>query len=983
MTTHRARLLVALIPVFVGCVPDDGSDPETADGTVEIDGTVRDVGPDSDGSEPDAAEPEPDPDAAPPDAAPDMAPGDAAPPPAEICDNGVDDDGDGAVDCIDRECHGVEACAVDDCETACGRVAACERLDIFGDYDACLDACARASRREPPQNWFTCLQFEENCRLLQVCRLPDPPPLTCDEVCVAADGCGLELPFPDCPAECEDRDGGDPEAPPFALCGEALVGDVCDGDGFWSCLGDSVYTACASRCEVSVACNLERAEGCLQACVGEASLEDPLARLRGRQSTQCINRVGDDCRRADECLNPQAGPVQVDRATLCAAWDPCGAQFGFPCDELWFIAQDQPGFAECVVAQLQNGCPDDPFFALEACLGNPNGQLGPGCAELCEARGVCGMLPDGQEQLECLQECSQAIQGRDGESAQRQRALFPCGIARTCDELSECLVDNSPVSACAAHCAALDGCGLADADCAERCDTLYFRARQGAFRTCVDDAGDDCDAMALCDPGLPMGCAERCERQALCRIAPLDCEALCDDESFADPLTAARRTACVLTAPLCTAGLSPVSTCAGSPDAAGQACLGYCRAQTGCDIEAVEPLVDCLVRCGEGFVGDEGLRFLEARGCLERANAAGACAPLEACIPEAPAVDCPAWCDPLAACDAAPADCGAACPEDPLSRLRAVTQVECLADAADCDVAMACYVDPEGEVPPPVDVVALCADYRACGLEDFFPCQLLIQEFAPDDATLRCVEQAISPCPPDPFLVIDLCLGGRPGDPEALAPCADLCEARGRCGELEDSIRDCTSSCVNTLQRDPNGALANTLECRDALSCPDLAECILNSGPARRCADVCDRAVGCGAFPEEAACIDRCSAALLDPRVPRTYLDDVGRCLDGVADDPVACAAEGAACFDLPPVPDVDCEGACNVLFQCGLADGDFEECIIGCQGAPQIEEQLECVFRFLADRCDIEGFSLCAEQIGPPPDPVDPEPQPEPQPER
>ena len=105
---------------------------------------------------------------------------------------------------------------INDCESACDRVMACERFDLYPDAAACLAACQRAGRSEPPANWYQCLEVEA-CTLLHLCRLPEPAPLTCAEVCEELDACGVEAPF-DCLTACED--GNDNGA--FAQCGEQL-----------------------------------------------------------------------------------------------------------------------------------------------------------------------------------------------------------------------------------------------------------------------------------------------------------------------------------------------------------------------------------------------------------------------------------------------------------------------------------------------------------------------------------------------------------------------------------------------------------------------------------------------------------------------------------------------------------------------------------------------------------------------------------------
>ncbi|MCA9537536.1 MAG: hypothetical protein KC620_01535, partial [Myxococcales bacterium] len=401
-------LCLCWVWAIAGCDDGGGGDNPPVDRGVDAtrrDGAVDDAGRD-----------------AAPDAAPDEGPGDRGP------DALVDAEVDAAPVDMAPPLH------IESCEDACNRVAACERFDIFGDEQACLDACARSSRRSPPTTWFECLSLERNCNLIQLCRLPAPPPLECAETCAAVADCGVEVPFPDCEAECAARNGDDAL---FSSCGEPLIDGACHADRFWSCLGEQVYTRCDRRCAVSVECNLVRPDGCLQGCVGESFDEDALRRRRSEQRTQCVSLAGMDCARIDACLNPAAEPVVADHDTFCRLWDGCALnRFFGPCDDLWDFGREQPGFAECVVNLLRDECPADPEQVFN-CFDGGGGPVGPSCAELCEARDLCGALPAGQDRQGCLTTCFDQL-GRGGDGADRLRLQFPCGAAESCPEFFEC-----------------------------------------------------------------------------------------------------------------------------------------------------------------------------------------------------------------------------------------------------------------------------------------------------------------------------------------------------------------------------------------------------------------------------------------------------------------------------------------------------------------------------------------------------------------
>ena len=260
--------------------------------------------------------------------------------------------------------------------------------------------------------------------------------------------------------------------------------------------------------------------------------------------------------------------------------------------------------------------------------------------------------------------------------------------------------------------------------------------------------------------------------------------------------------------------------------------MGFCRAQTGCDPGAVEALGACILRCGAGMTGDEGLAFASARHCLDGLDAHAQCPALEACIPPAVQVDCAEWCGPLEGCGAEPEGCAEACDADPLARLRALTQTACLGAADDdCDAALEC-IDTSIEEPPPVDAAMYCARYRACGFERELPCDQFLQEFIEDpdeDHWMPCAFAQMDPCPDNPWDPIERCFGGHEAPPE-LGTCKRLCQAEGFCGS-EDSVRVCTETCVNQVRGDPDGPRAEAVRCRDALTCGELAACVAAEVP--------------------------------------------------------------------------------------------------------------------------------------------------------
>ncbi|MCA9541969.1 MAG: hypothetical protein KC620_23895, partial [Myxococcales bacterium] len=645
----------------------------------------------------------------------------------------------------------------------------------------------------------------------------------------------------------------------------------------------------------------------------------------------------------------------VDPVVFCQMYSACGFDDLLPCDLFVNDFGAQPGVLECAFALL-DPCPEDPIFVLQQCLDGGGPDQRPICEAHCAGEAACGELPGTLR--DCVGGCLDVLEGQQGDDASRLLGLdLGCARRLDCADRAACLAVARPENACALHCGLLEGCGLAAPDCAADCEDNFFRARTGAWRTCVQAAEGDCPAMANCAPPPPLPCTAECARRSVCGDRDPNCRATCEDLSFTDPSTAARRFACVLSAPLCNANVrNTPQGCVGDPQSGGGACLGYCRATVGCDAP-LDALGDCLVRCGEGFVGDDAARFVRASPCLEALDPQAACAPLERCVTALPEPDCGGWCGPLAACGLAPDACDASCPDDDLARHGAWTQVDCLAAAdGDCDEAGLC-LQPAEDAPPVVDPVVFCQRYTACGFDNFLPCRDLVFDIAGGDpAFVACAFPLMDPCPPDPFLVLDQCLRGGLALPAEYAGCARLCTVEALCGLLPDNARDCAETCVQSRQRNANSPFAPLLPCGDLLTCAEVSACVADNGPGGQCADACAAAVACGAWPDADACLQRCTAQLLSPNVPFDYIAATEACLAELADDAPRCAAEGAACFDFAVG---DCEAACAAALGCGaLEPGGEIECVDGCRQDPDAGPVINCLLQNFQppDFCDFDG---------------------------
>jgi hypothetical protein len=332
---------------------------------------------------------------------------------------------------------------INTCDEACAHYVNCDRLDVFGDENACLAACARSSRDGTPEDWFRCLATE-SCNLLHRCRPPEPRTLTCPQVCMSLGECVEEVVIADCPAECDVNNGSGA----FGRCGEEIYGGACAMEAFWPCLGREVYTGCVDRCTTGVVCNLVRAQDCLTHCITEVTSLDPLERHRAGERNLCVRLAGNDCPRADQCLNPMIEPHPngpPSQQAFCQRWDMCFANT-IPCDQIWVAFGPTPAAANCAFQLLAGPCPADPLQIIQQCLGaigNPPPQDN-GCADYCEALEICQELPEGQNRITCLQVCGDALQQADEVEAELAAERIVCGQQNNCADLGACIDAASP-----------------------------------------------------------------------------------------------------------------------------------------------------------------------------------------------------------------------------------------------------------------------------------------------------------------------------------------------------------------------------------------------------------------------------------------------------------------------------------------------------------------------------------------------------------
>lgn len=853
---------------------------------------------------------------------------------------------------------------IETCEDACGKYAACDQLgDQFGDLDACLRDCGRIARNGRPDEWFDCVEAEV-CNLLRLCPIPDIEPLECDEVCTLVDECGVELPIPDCAGLCAEN------AETFRPCGDALYGGVCDTGAFESCIVREVFPQCNALCASGVACNLVREPECIADCLGDQLSGDPLAALRSRQLAQCAQLAGEDCVRLDACFFPEGGPEAIDQNRFCARYQECGFGEFFPCGEMVRELQGQGSTLACGFEVMRDRCPEFEFEILELCFdGGVNPRAAP-CNRLCEGKVVCGLL-DEAERGECAGACIGDF-GADPDGLERAAAELPCAEADRCPDLEACIEGAGPAAECAAFCGALDGCGLGGPDCLPECDAQWPRDRHAAYRACVAEAGDDCEAIAACTiaPGAP--CEAYCARTVdECGVdQAAGCVGVCDDAHFADPEQALSRIACALTAPECFDDFGAgdghtVARCVrDGGEGFGVECLGFCRAESECQGDPAG-LAPCLAACGAGLVGADGLRFMAAEPCLAELDPAAECPELLACVPEDAGADCAALCDRADGCGLDLAECPARCAEDPLAGLRSLRGEACIRPEDDCEAVAACIIpppfEPEAIVPVPGEG-EFCAAWDACeavaGI--FGPCEFNYPEYAESPDVINCLFDLVGRCPAaDIFGPFFECTDRQgPAGPHPLErQCERLCEARRQCDPDLPAQRDCEQACQNQL--DPGDAdsavrLDPQMQCGSAWSCPDLDICLGAAEPAAICAAQCANAAACGLVGDAIDCAEAC-----DQDFGRAREQARRACLAGVAADD----CEGiAACGPPPPLP---CGLACDALAACGLGGGPL--CVPQCDddsfADPATGAQRIACLVAAGDDCD--AVAACQEDPG------------------
>ena len=342
------------------------------------------------------------------------------------CENGLDDDGDGPVDCADSDCVGSPACG--GALWRCSQILVCTQ-SCSGDF-ACIAAC-KANGCPTAQAAF---QDVQNC-LMTHCLAPcasDPGSPTCQS-CMSG-SCGSET--------------------------SACLANTCQGGG--------VEGDCANAWD-------DDADGLVD-CADSDCVADPVC--QGQVETHCTDGLDDD------------GDGLVDCADADCAADQACVGVGPTCSEVLTCAQGCAGDLGCSMACEAAGCPTAQalYGDVESCLVNQClvECVGDAGSPACQA---CMVAACAAELGACVADACQGV-----------------GTETACADS----LDNDGDGA--ADCADTD-C-FADPVCAGLVETACDNGQDDDGDGPVDCADSDCAGDPVCGPGTTCGevlvCTQGC-----------------------------------------------------------------------------------------------------------------------------------------------------------------------------------------------------------------------------------------------------------------------------------------------------------------------------------------------------------------------------------------------------------------------------------------------------------------------------------------
>lgn len=790
------------------------------------------------------------------------------------------------------------------CDDICAVYADCDRLDLWADsLEECQRGCADAELSDRFQGYRSCMQITA-CDALDECVVPARPRPECPDVCETLDECGATARVPgglpevaNCATACNNRE----LAQSIINCGESVVyePETCSEPDFARCVLGERQADCLALCDARAGCDEEIDPiDCALDCAQPAEVEDPVARRRQTIARTCAREAA-DCEELAACGQQVSRDIvgEASIEEMCAADEPCG----------FFAPQVCVDVAEPILRELADGAIDCLTTSFNACDASVARCFAPAtlpveaCDEYCAVSALCGTLPGGQVEFECVQQCRAALGTGDQALIAPLRPGLACAYGDTCADIAACIEASGAADACPAYCARLAEFGRpVPDDCEAVCLERGRTARGFAERSCTLAAGTAEAVDAHCAVPPPPRCDALCERLDACQLGGPECVASCDDDDFADPDAFLPRLACNVA----TARCDERAICEGGDLSGGDACRAWCKRESECNGADIDP-VDCLIECGEGLPAAEGLLFDGARPCLEEAGPDAECEDLDACVEAVPADGyCESFCAATVGCrlaegnEACIADCRRNA-EDAEQIEQAACAIAAQRAGAGCAVVAEC-IGAEVEPASPA-CQTLCAARNACDEDvDTFLCERdCIPE--PEGTPVRAACAARAACNE-----LQTCLDA----PGVVPPvCDDVCGQVGACDLLgEDGLYadadGCRADCGGLEVLRGMGTADAIAVCVDGAMCDaDAVTACFDVGPGYTCEDAYDAIQSCNNGPlfgadDRQTYLMTCNGALMmDPATTQGQIDCVVQVADEAMGDPLACFGQIACLF--------------------------------------------------------------------------------------
>lgn len=415
-----------------------------------------------------------------------------------LCTDGIDDDGDGHVDCEDRDCWDRTVCSgtdrnIEDCANGVDD-------DDDGDIDCRDDECGGEA----------CSEFGDRCEAGQ-CRCPSG--FAEEQRC--GDGADDDC---DGAIDCVDRDCADaPECDGVEVICDDGIDD--DGDGAIDCddVDCAASPACGGGAEVDCGDGVDNdVDGATDCFDSDCAAEPACASVESECADESDNDEDGDVDCADsDCVGQPCGAAGLECAggdCLCpggSAEVSCGDGVDDDCDGALDCADsDCAAFPSCADAEVicDNGADDDSDGRVDCadddCAGQPCDDNGQSCAS-----GLC-RCPGGVVETACSDrtdnDCDGIVDCGDPDCSES-----PACQETNCDDR----FDNDGDGAI--DCDDSDCFGVSCGAFGLVCDDGECACPGGGVEICGNDIDDDCNgrvdddcAGPICESPIPISCGD-------------------------------------------------------------------------------------------------------------------------------------------------------------------------------------------------------------------------------------------------------------------------------------------------------------------------------------------------------------------------------------------------------------------------------------------------------------------------------------------